>query len=56
MPANYSQYTQSRNEVYTQSQLKINDRFQADYDYNGEFPRDEDIADLYAPIKAVRLA
>lgn len=31
------------------------DRYQADYDYNGSLQPDEDVADCYRMMKAVRL-
>lgn len=49
--------TDKRNydEELTQYAPTLYDRYQADYDYNGSLQPDEDVADCYRMLKAVRL-
>lgn len=52
----YLQYTQYTDEIYTKYQRNINDKHQAYYDYHGELDNNEDSADCYDTVKAVRIA
>lgn len=49
----YTQY-QTDSNIYTEN--KYNDRYQAEYDYNGSIDSDGDSADYYRPIYAIRMA
>lgn len=49
-------YTQSSDELYTETQRNLNESKSTFLLYNGALDADEDPADCLAPIKAVRLA
>lgn len=49
-------YTQSTDELYTESQRNLNEAKSVFLLYNGALDADEDPADYSTPIKAVRIA
>lgn len=49
-------YTQSTDELYTESQRNLNEAKSVFLLYNGALETDEDPADYYTPIKGARLA
>lgn len=51
-----SYYTQLQDELYTQTERNLNESKSTYLLYNGALAHDEDPADYYVPLKAVRLA
>lgn len=56
MPLTNTYYTQTHNDLYTQSQRDYDESKSTFLLYNGALAEDEDPADYYSPVKAVRLA
>ena len=52
----YQQYTQQLDDLYTQSQRNLNERYQAEYEYHGAVDINDDPADYYVPLKGVAIA
>ena len=56
MPFHTTYYTQSHSDLYTQSQRNLDESKSTFLLYNGALDSDEDPADYYSPVKAVRIA
>ncbi|MBO0602741.1 hypothetical protein I2483_13820 [Sporosarcina sp. E16_3] len=56
MPFHTTYYTQTHDELYTHSQRNLSEDKTTFLLYNGAIESDEDPADYYAPVKAVRIA
>ena len=56
MYANTTYYRRINDELNDQITVNLNGRHQLDYDYNGCISEEDDPADVYGVVKAVRIA